>query len=209
MAKAAAGKGILVKVHGQYYFKTDTQKGVKSFTKEVRFPSLEIFRETTRKQIGTEINKETRLAEPVYETRSFINIRGLLKRRFMPVLLAKEFPDFARVRFVSVDEVVSLDGAALSLPLSIQSRKQLAAFVEEKAIPLDVDTYLDIDELRNDISEYLESPESFLRSKSKKDRLRIEEREFMEMNGLSETLAPRKDRVIVAKEPSAPSIADL
>jgi hypothetical protein len=156
---------------------------------------MEIFRETTRKYTGSKINPETNLAEPQYLTRSIINIRGMLKRRYMPILLAREYLDFARIRFVSIDEVIQLDGSKIDLPINIQSRKQLQEFVGEKKIPLDVNSYLDIDELRSDIYDYLESPDTFLAGKERKDRIRADEKTFMEMNSINETLPPRRDRI--------------
>lgn len=196
MAKQKASEtgqgGILVRTHGQYYYKTDTQKGIRSFTKEVRFPSMEIFRETVRKYVGTKINPDTKLSEPQYAESSIINIRGLLKRRFMPILLAREFPDFARIRFVSIDEVV---GSGTDLPINLRSREQLRELLAAKSIPINVDEYLDIDELRSDIFDYFESPDSFLAAKPHKDRIRSEERAFMAMNQVSDTLPPRKDTI--------------
>ena len=199
------GSGILVRTHGQYYFKNDNIKGVRSFTKDVRFPSMEIFRETVRKYIGTKINETTKLSEPQYRESSIINIRGLLKRRFMPILLARDFPDFARIRFVSVDEVV---GSESDLPINIQSREQLKGMLLEKHIPIDPDDYVDIDELRSDIYDYFEAPENFLAQKSRKDRIRNDERAFMEMNGISDTLPPRKISVVEARKPAAGSVID-
>ena len=206
-------KGILVKLHGQYYWKTNNQKGIKNFTKEVRFPSLEIFRETTRKYIGTKINEETKIAEPQYKVQSIINIRGMLKRRFMPILLAKEFTDFARIRFVSIDEVVPLNGQRLNLPINIQSREQLKEYLLEKSIPINADEYIDIDELRSDIFDYQNSPDTFLIQKSRKDRIRNDEREFLEMNAIHENLPPRKDRIEKPKagniDPAGPVVGSV
>ena len=202
------GTGILVRVHGQYYWKTNDQKGIKNFVKEVRFPSMEIFRETTRKYIGTKVNEETKLAEPQYLVNSIINIRGMLKRRYMPILLAREYSDFARIRFVSIDSVESLDGQKLDLPINIRSREQLASFLREKNIPIRADEYVDIDELRSDIYDYLSSPDTFLAQKSRKDRIRNDEREFMEMNSISETLPPRKDRIEKPRVAAAGSVVD-
>jgi|GEM_PF-6587014 hypothetical protein len=210
-AGPTTSSGILVRTHGQYYWKTNDQKGIKSFTRDVRFPSMEIFRETTRKYIGTKVNEETKLAEPQYLVNSIINIRGMLKRRFMPILLAREYTDFARIRFVSIDEVVPLDGQKIDLPINIRSRKQLAEFLREKNIPIREDEYVDIDELRSDIYDYLSSPDTFLAQKSRKDRIRNDEREFMEMNAIHETLPPRKDRVEKARgagSPAAGSVVD-
>ena len=205
----AEGKlsGLLVRTHGQYYFKTDTAKGVKSFSREVKAPSLEFFKETVKKYIGSEIDPRTQLSVPKYKDQSFINIRGQLKKRLLPVLLAREYLDFARIRFVSIDEIISLDGQKLDLPISLRSREQLQELIEDEKMPLNSADYIDIDELRNDIYEYLESPDTFMSGKSLRDKRRAEEKIFREMNGLSDiTLAPRK---VEREKKVAVGIADL
>lgn len=88
-------KGIEIRGHGELtHFKTNTQKGTRKFEQAVVFPSAEIFRETTQKYMGQKINEQTKLSEPVYDTRSFINVRGLLKRRFILTI-----PEESRHRF--------------------------------------------------------------------------------------------------------------
>ena len=207
---ANAKKGIKIIAHGEYYFKTETTKGRKPFSGEYLFPSLSIFNETIRTYKGQKVDPVTQLSEPDYDTRTILNIRGLLKKRFLPILLQKQLSDFARVRYVSIDEVIALDGQTLNLPLALRSRKQLRSYLDEKSIPINVDQYLDIDELRNDIQLYLENPDVFLREKPMKDKLRADEEEFARMNGLTAetdgTLAPRKERIV---KPTEPSISEL
>lgn len=201
-------KGIAVICHGQYYYKTETNKGVKPFTKTVRAPSLELFRETTQKYLGTDDN-----GKKMYADRSFINLRGQLKRRLLPLLLTKDFPDFARIRFVVIDEIQSLSGEELDLPINLRSKAQLAELIRREHIPVDVAEYLDIDDLRSDLLEYFEDADTFLKNKSSRDRKRQEEREFAEMNNLNEedippvrkTIAPRTPAV----KPPVQGISDL
>jgi hypothetical protein len=59
-------------------------------------------------------------------------------------------------------------------------------------MPLSVDDYVDIDDLRSDMLEYVQDPEAFLRNKTKRDKRRNEEREFMRMNNLQEGELPKK-----------------
>jgi hypothetical protein len=189
-------KGVKLVCHGQYYYKDSINKGVKEFSQEVFSPSLEMFREHAKKYIGTDDKGNQK-----FEDRSFINVRGQLKRRLLPVLLKKKFPDFARVRFVVIDEIISLDGSELDLPITLRSKKQLAFQITKEGMPLSVDDYVDIDDLRSDMLEYVQDPEAFLRNKTKRDKRRNEEREFMRMNNLQEGELPKK------REPSAASAA--
>lgn len=185
-------KGVKIVCHGQYYYKDSLNKGVKEFAHEVFSPSLEMFREHAKKYVGTDDKGRSK-----YEDRSFINVRGQLKRRLLPVLLGKKFPDFARVRYVVIDEIISLDGSELDLPITLRSKKQLAFQITKEGMPLSVDDYIDVDDLRADMLEYLHDPEAFLAGKAKRDKLRNEERDFMRMNNLNEGELPKK------REPSA------
>jgi hypothetical protein len=180
-------KGVKIICHGQYYYKDSLNKGIKEFSHEVLSPSLEMFRETNKKYIGTDDKGRSKFKE-----NSFINVRGQLKRRLLPVLLGKKFPDFARVRFVVIDEIISLDGSELDLPITLRSKKQLAFQITKEGMPLNVNDYIDIDDLRADMLEYLHDPEAFLAGKSKRDKRRTEEREFLQMNNLQEGELPKK-----------------
>lgn len=189
-------KGILIKCHGMYYYKTEASKGTRPYDYDVRAPSLEFFTEKATKYTGTDD-----AGKPKYVERSFINIRGQLKKRLLPILLAKKYPEFARVKYVVIDEVISEDNKNLDLPVTLRSRKQLAVLVKEGQMPIDAGDYLDIDTLRTDILEYQNDPESFLRDKQRRDKMRSEERSFIEMNDLQETLPPqRKPAGIAALE---------
>lgn len=186
--------GVKIFTHGRYYFKTDTQKGTKEFSFVVRAASLEMFRETSQKYMGTDDNGQAK-----YKTNSYLNIRGQLKKRLLPILLGKKFLDFARVRYVVIDEIVSETGEKLDLPINLRSRKQLETLVREEKFPIVSEEYLEIDDLRADILQYIQEPETFLHQKPTKDRRRQEERSFMELNDMgSETLPPIKEQT--AKE---------
>jgi hypothetical protein len=198
MAKAA--KGITIKCHGVFYYKTEREKGTKPFSMDVRAPSLDFFNETTQKYMGTDDNGNKKFA-----TRSFINVRGQLKRRLLPILLGKKFTDFARVRYVVIDEVLSEDDTNLDLPVTLRSKPQLAALVKQLRAPIDAQDYLDIDELRTDILEFQQDADTFMKDKSRRDKKRSEERSFMDMNDLQDPLPPTPK----AKKETAQGIQDL
>lgn len=200
--EAKEKKGLLIRCHGQYYYKTDKAKGTKNYEMEVKAPSLAFFNERAEKYLGTDDNGKAKFA-----VREFLNIRGSLKKRLLPILLAKKDQEFARVKFTVIDEVISLSGEELDLPIVFRSKEQLRAFVRKERIPIDVDSYLEIDELRTDIVEYQTNPEVFLQFKAKKDVRRAEEKEFAEMNDLNEPLPPQiKPK---AKGPQGSGIAEL
>lgn len=181
--------GLLIKCRGEYYYKTETAKGRKPFTQDVRAPSLNFFHETSTKYIGTD-DKGIKQ----FKTASFLNIRGVLKKRLLPVLLQRRFSDFARVRYTVVEEIRSLDNSPLDLPLQFQSLAQLTRYVKDHDIPITPGDYIEIDELRTDILEYEQDPETFLATKKDRDTRRSEERAFLEMNDLNAdtpVLAPR------------------
>jgi len=193
-------KGIKIFVHGRYYYKTETAKGTKPYEMVVRAASLEMFRESSQKYLGTDDN-----GQPKFRTNSYLNIRGQLKKRLLPILLQRKFPDFARVRFVVIDEIVSETGEKLDLPINLRSRTQLTAMVNDENIPIDPAEYLEIDDLRTDILEYIQEPETFLKNKPSRDRRRQEERQFIEMNDLGdETLPPIHDTIERPRMPTIP-----
>ena len=186
MAKAIVGqKGIKITVHGRYYYKTESAKGTKPYEFVVRSPTLEMYRETSQKYMGMDEK-----GHPKYKVNTYLNIRGQLKKRLLPILLSKKFTDFARVRYVVIDEVVSETGEKLDLPINLRSKKQLAQMIADEKMPLDPAEYLEIDELRADIVQYIQEPEAFLRAKPIKDKRRQEERAFLEMNDMGDDTLP-------------------
>ena len=210
MAQAAkAGKnekdqsspsGIKIITHGRYYYKTDTAKGTKPYQINVRVASLEMFREQSQKYLGTDDQ-----GQPKFRVNSYLNIRGQLKRRLLPILLGRKFTDFARVRYVTIDEIISESGEKLNLPIDLRSREQLTALITEEKMPIDPDEYLEIDDLRQDITQYIQAPEVFIQAKPQKDRRRQEEKSFLAMNDMGdETLPPRKE-----EKPKVPKVQEL
>ena len=182
--------GIKIFVHGLYYYKTETARGAKPYTLEVRAASLEMFREESKKYMGMEEDPTTHLQKEKFKINRYLNIRGQLKKRLLPILLSRKFPDFARVRYVTIDEIVSLDGKELDLPVNLRSRAQLSVMITKEGFPIDPAEYLEVDDLRADILQYIQEPDAFLYHKPLKDKRRQEERAFLEMNDLNDVSLP-------------------
>lgn len=170
---------IVIKTHGEFYYKTDNTKGRKPFTQDIKAPNLEFFKQTAVRYTGTDDDGKLKFKET-----EFINVRGIIKKRLLPLLLSPRFTDFVRVRSVTIDEIIAPDGSVLELPVTLQSRNQLIHLCQTKKIPVDATSYLDVDELRTDIMEYQTDPDVFLRNMQYKSKKRNEEKEFMELNGL-------------------------
>lgn len=196
---------ITIKTHGEYYYKNDRDKGRKAFTQELKAPSLEFFRQTSVRYTGTNEDGSLKFKENV-----FINVRGIVKKKLLPMILQRRLPDFARVRSVTIDEISSDDkNEVLDLPVTLQSRPQLAHLIKTKKMPLDADSYMDIDELRSDILEYQEDADTFLKNMAKRNKRRNEELEFMKLNGLTDAPAVKVPGKGAPEKPAPASIADL
>ena len=200
--QAAPSTRILIRTHGKYYFRADSLKGEKDFTHDVNVGSLDIFREQAFKRTGTDDN-----GNPTYRTTEFLNVRGILKKRLMPILLQRKHPDFARIKYVVIDEIIIPPGQAVELPVQLMSRPMLAQRIREISAPINVSEYVDIDELRSDVLAFLEDPKTFIQDKPRRDARRAAEADFMSMNDISETLPPMDTP---RPEPARPTgIADL
>ena len=193
---------LIIKTHGEYYFKSENMKGRRPFTQTINAPSLEFFKQTAIRYTGTDDDGKLKFVET-----EFVNVRGIIKKRLLPMLLPSKHPDFIRVRSVTIDEIES-DGEMLELPVTLQSRKQLIHLCKVKKIPVEAESYLDIDELRTDIIEYQTDPEVFLRNMERKNKKRKEEREFMRLNDLLKD-SPEGKPQTAKKDKPATGIADL
>lgn len=179
-ANREAKMALTIKCHGEFYAREGQLKIMKTFEEAVRAPSLKFFEQTAVRYTGTDDDGKLKFSE-----KSFINVRGQLKKKLIPLILGRKYAGtFVRVRSVVIDEVVAEEGTALDLPITLMSFAQLAALMKQRNVPLDVSSYLNIDELRTDISEYLEDPDAFKRNFERKAKKRSEEREFMELNNL-------------------------
>ena len=190
---------IKIFCHGEFYYKTENTKGRKPFVQEIKAPNLEFFKQTAVRYTGTDDEGKLKFKET-----EFVNVRGIIKKRLLPMLLAPRFSDFVRVRTVTIDEIESATGELLELPVTLQSRNQLIHLCQTKKIPVDATSYMDIDELRTDILEYQTDPEVFLRNMQHKSKKRLEEKEFMELNGLT---VPTPTPAVKPKSKSVPEIA--
>lgn len=170
---------ITIKTHGEYYFKTENLKGRKPFVQVINAPSLGFFKQTTVRYTGTDDDGKLKFQET-----EFVNVRGIIKKKLLPLLLAPKHSDFIRVRSVTIDEIIESDGKPIVLPITLQSRNQLIELCQVKKYPIEAASYLDIDELRADIMEYQVDPDAFLRTLERKNKQRLEERDFLSMNGL-------------------------
>ncbi|MFA5186884.1 MAG: hypothetical protein WC551_10430 [Patescibacteria group bacterium] len=189
---------IIIATHGDFFFKrSDNDKGISPFAIRVRAPNLEFFRETFTKYCGMrEVPEDERKRredngeqdvprqEPIVKERSQINVRGLLKKKLLPMLLGPKHEGFRRVRQCIIDEIISSDGKPLDLDVRLQSRDQLAEYIRVKRLPMDVESYINIDELRTDIEEYEKDKNSYFASLERRKRIRENEKKFRELNEL-------------------------
>jgi hypothetical protein len=192
---------LAIKCHGQFYARDGQLKVMKNFEEVVKAPSLGFFKQTSTKYTGTDDDGKLQFRET-----EFINVRGILKKKLLPLILSKKNPgNFVRVRTVTIDEIKAADGEALELPVSLMSFSQIGALIKQRRFPIDTESYLDIDELRTDYLEYEQDPESFKRNQARRAKKRQEEREFMELN----QLMPLNDLVVSSvSEPNVAPIAD-
>jgi hypothetical protein len=190
---------IIIATHGEYYYKSENIKGKKAFTQIVKVPNMEFFRQTSVRSMGTDDEGKIK-----YKETSFLNVRGILKKRLLPLMLPNKYSDFVRVRSVTIDEIVDSTGAVIDLPLALRSRGQLIELCKDKTIPIQAENYIDIDELRTDIKEYLESPADFLLTLEKRTKARKEEKSFLELNDLDNIDIAKVDGVTTGEAAEKP-----
>lgn len=168
---------ITIQVTGEFYSVVGNLKTMKQFSEVVKAPSLEFFREESRRYMGTDDKGNLK-----YELRSFLNVRGKMKKELLPQLLKRKHTDFVRVRKCSIEKIEGDVG--LELPITLMSREQIGELVKSKKMPMDVNEYMSIDDLRTDVMMYLEDAEIFLQTyKAKRDKLKMD-KEYLELNGL-------------------------
>lgn len=170
---------IVIKTHGEFYYKTENLKGRKPFEQVIKAQSLDFFKQVAVRYTGTDDEGKLKFVES-----EFINVRGIIKKKLLPLLLAPRFSDFVRVRSVTIDEIILDQGAKMDLPVTLQSRNQLIQLCKEKKYPIEAVSYMNIDELRTDVLEYQTDPDVFLRTLERKNKVRSQEREFLSLNGL-------------------------
>lgn len=183
---------IVIKCHGEFYAREGQLKMVKQFEETVKAPSLKFFEQTFEKYTGTDDNGKL-----TFRSSTSVNIRGQLKKKLLPKILTNKFPGvFIRVRGVTIDSVLGENNEVLDLPINLMSVEQLAKKARYQNIPVDPDSYINVDELRTDIMEYEQDPENFKRVYAMKQQKRAEDREFMELNGLIPTRQPSAKKTL-------------
>src|SRR5574343_1145597 len=101
---------ITIQVTGEFYSVVGNLKTMKQFTEVVKAPSLEFFKEESRRYIGTDDKGNLK-----YELRSFLNVRGKMKKELLPQLLKRKYTDFVRGRKCSIEKMEGDVG--LELPI--------------------------------------------------------------------------------------------
>ena len=183
---------IAIKCHGEYYARNGQLKLTLPFEEIVKAPSLKFFEQTSTKLTGTDDNGQLK-----FKDTTFLNVRGVLKKKLLPLILQNKFQgQFIRVRSVVIDEVSSTSPVETTdLPINLMSLTQLGALIKSRNIPIDVNSYVNVDEARTDVSEYIEDPDTFQLNYKRKSAKRSEEREFMELNNLMPQAAKTPEKV--------------
>lgn len=173
-----ASEHINIKCHGEFYARDGQLKLTLPFEEDVKAPNLKFFEQTSTKYTGTDDNGQLQFRDT-----TFLNVRGVLKKKLLPLILNKKHPGkFVRVRGVVIDEVTGDN--VKDLPINLMSIPQLTQLMKQRNLPLDPNSYVSVDELRTDIQEYMEDPDSFQKNYARKAKKRSEEREFVELNDL-------------------------
>jgi hypothetical protein len=181
---------IVITTAGEYYSVKGNVKTVEKFTEVVKAPSLEFFMEESSRYMGTDDN-----GQPKYKLNKYLNVRGKLKRDLLPHILRRKYTDFVRVRKCVIEDITApgVDGTSAGklegLPISLMNRVSLGEIVKQKKIPIDVNDYMDIDELRTDIMNFFEDADTFLKTYKEKNEKRNMEREYLQLNGLLDVAA--------------------
>lgn len=170
-------KAIEIRCHGQFYAREGQLKLLRDFEEIVKAPSLKFFEQTNTRYMGTDDNGKLQ-----FKDTTFINVRGVLKKKLLPLILSKKYMgQFVRVRGVVIDEII---GGGTELEINLMSFPQLTQLIKQRNMPLDAASYVNVDELRTDVTEYMDDPDTFQRNYARKSAKRSEEREFMELNNL-------------------------
>ena len=176
---------LTIKCHGEFYSKQGQLKLTVPFTETVKAPNLKFFEQTATKYTGTNDAGELQ-----FKDSTFTNVRGVLKKKLLPLILAKKYAGtYVRVRGVTIDEITADGNDNIELPINLMSINQLAGMIKLKNVPIDAFSYVNVDELRTDVMEYLTDPDVFKRNYARKSKKRDEEKEFMSLNNLLDTPA--------------------
>lgn len=191
--------GYIFKCRGQYLTQKDEdgKKRNLGYSANVAVPAANvgIFEESTSRYQGSDEE-----GNPQYKTTSFMNYRGILKKKLLPLKLAKQYPDFLAIKTLEVEEVVGVGGADvndLELPITMLSLAQIKSYCQFHAISkadIDPQSYLSLADLRTDLYDYMYSKEAFRARKEKSQSRRANESAFRLANDIDAD-------AILAKEP--------
>lgn len=189
--KVPAGfNGYEFRCKGRFITKPDMDTGKRSvvtFVESVLVPAnaLSVFDETATRYEGTNEDGTQKVS-----TKSFRNYLGKLKKKMLPMKLSARDGTFAAIREFHVEEVVGHGGADvvdLGLPLKLMSIAQLKQYCQFHSISrgdIDPSSYIDVEELREDLWNYNEDKVAFLARAGKVKETRAAERAFLELNGV-------------------------
>lgn len=133
-------KGVKYSFEGQYYTGSkDTAEQVKPYALDVIYP------ESTPKALS------------LFKTSLNRQVDGIFK------LMVNKYPDFKRVRTMTITNVVDLSGASVGgNSIATMNTKQLTSYIKKNELGIDVNVYEgDITRLREAIIMAEENPEKF------------------------------------------------
>lgn len=184
--------GFEFRCKGRFITKPDMDTGKRSvvtFVESVLVPAnaLSVFDETATRYEGTNEDGTQKI-----KNTSFRNYLGKLKKKMLPMKLSARDGTFAAVREFHVEEVIGHGGADvvdLGLPLKLMSIAQLKQYCQFHSISkgdIDPSSYIDVEELREDLWNYNEDKVAFLARAGKMRENRSAERAFLELNSVIE-----------------------
>lgn len=187
-------QGFEFRCKGRFITKPDMESGKRSvvtFVESVLVPSnaLSIFDETAVRHEGTNEDGTAKT-----KTTSYRNYLGKLKKKMLPMKLSARDGNFAAVREFHVVEVVGHGGADvvdLGLPLKLMSLAQLKQYCQFHSISkgdIDPSSYIEVEELREDLWNYQEDKIAFLARSSATKKTREAERAFLDLNSVIESV---------------------
>ena len=189
--KVPAGfNGFEFKCKGRFITKPDMDTGKRSvvtFAESVLVPAnaLSIFDEVATRHEGTNEDGTAKT-----KTTEFRNYLGKLKKKMLPMKLSARDGNFAAVREFHVEEVIGHGGADvvdLGLPLKLMSLAQLKQYCQFHSISkgdIDPSSYLEVEELREDLWNYQEDKVAYLARASSTKKTREAERAFLDLNSV-------------------------
>lgn len=110
------------------------------------------------------------------------NVLSVVKNKILNRVLPLKYPDYTGFRTHILEEIKALDGSSHEFPLHVRSAEQIAVYVKERGLPVKVDTYDDLIELRQAVLDCEKDPEAFVKRDVKRLADRMLDKEILEMN---------------------------